>query len=267
MTFSSGIRSVRSTGRVATIASRSHITARCNARVDTAATDGGATTTLTRRRTLGGLLFAALSLPSVASPLAAVADPTESSAATTTKTYTDAIDGWQIDVPMSWTQGEGTLGDKPANRFSNAAGLQRVVGWVAPTSPTTSLAVTVKTPGADYTGLGSFGKVDDWAENLIASIDRSFMARARFGAGKNADPVVTASLVSSKEVGSGDNKKYLVEYVTGKTGEPTRRVFTAVSFGESGVLRRFYTVTASCLEDDVGADAEILREAVSSFQP
>ena len=141
-----------------------------------------------------------------------------------------------------------------------------MVGWVSSTTPTTSLAVTVKTPGADYTGLGSFGKVDDWAENLIASIDRSFMARATFGRGKNADNVVTAKLVSAKEVGSGDGKKYVVEYTTGKTGEPTRRVFTAVSFGERGMLRRFYTVTASCVEEDVGRDAEALRGMVGSFQ-
>ena len=197
------------------------------------------------------------------SPSPSFADAQESQ----NTTYKDTLDGWQIEVPANWTQGEGSLGDKKQDRFSNAAGMQRVVGWVSPSSPTTSLAVTVKTPGADYVGLGSFGRVDDWAENLVASVDRSFMAKARFGgSGKNAAPIVTAELVGAKEIGSGDGKKYVVEYVTGKTGEPTRRVFTAVCFGESGNLRRFYTVTGSCVEEDYSKFGDVLRASVSSFQ-
>jgi hypothetical protein len=44
------------------------------------------------------------------------------SAALSVETYTDAIDGWRIDVPSAWTKGEGSLGDKKVDRFSNAAG-------------------------------------------------------------------------------------------------------------------------------------------------
>ena len=218
---------------------------------------------LSRRVALGtGLSLLSGLIGTVASPRPSFAD----GAASQIAQYTDTLDGWRIDVPANWIQGEGSLGNKKQDRFSNAAGMQRVVGWVSPTSQTTSLAVTVKTPGADYTGLGSFGKVDDWAENLIATIDRSFMAKARFG-GKDASPIVTAKLVGAKEIGSGDGKKYIVEYVTTKTGEPTRHVFTAVCFGESGNLRRFYTVTASCVEEDYSSIGEGLRASVSSFQP
>ena len=218
---------------------------------------------VSRRITLGtGLSLLSGLFGTVASPRPSFADGAESQITL----YTDAVDGWRIEVPANWTQGEGSLGNKKQDRFSNAAGMQRVVGWVSPTSQTTSLAVTAKTPGADYTGLGSFGKVDDWAENLIATIDRSFMARARFG-GKDAPPIVTAKLVGAKEVGSGDGKKYVVEYVTTKTGEPTRHVFTAVCFGETGNLRRFYTVTASCVEEEYSSVGDGLRTSVSSFQP
>ena len=218
---------------------------------------------VSRRTALGtGLSLLSGVVGTVASPWPSFADGPESQIAQ----YMDAVDGWRIDVPANWTQGEGSLGNKKQDRFSNAAGMQRVVGWVSPTSQTTSLAVTVKTPGADYTGLGSFGRVDDWAENLIATIDRSFMARAKFG-GKDAAPIVTANLVGAKEIGSGDGKKYIVEYVTAKTGEPTRHVFTAVCFGESGKLRKFYTVTASCVEEDYTSVGEGLRKSVSSFQP
>jgi len=127
---------------------------------------------VSRRITLGtGLSLLSGLFGTVASPRPSFADGAESQITL----YTDAVDGWRIEVPANWTQGEGSLGNKKQDRFSNAAGMQRVVGWVSPTSQTTSLAVTAKTPGADYTGLGSFGKVDDWAENLIATIDLSLI--------------------------------------------------------------------------------------------
>jgi hypothetical protein len=186
-------------------------------------------------------------------------------------TYIDPIDGFTVDVPASWTLGEGSLGEKKQDRFSNAAGMQRVIGWVSPTTNNTSLAITVKTPGADYTGLGSFGKAEDFGENLVASIDRSFTSRSMFGS--NKQPIVTANLISAKEVGGtdGNSQKYIIEYVTSKTDQPTRHVWTAVTFGESNnstgyAIRRFYTITGSCRESDTDRVGPDLLKCIQSFR-
>lgn len=180
-----------------------------------------------------------------------------------TEVYNDAMDGFSINIPEGWTMGTGNLGDKKMDRFSNAAGMQRVLGWVPPDDDAgTSIAVTVKTPGADYTSLGSFGTALDFGEKLIVSIDRSYMARG--WGGKNDQSVVTARLLSTKET----RDRYLIEYETGKTGEPTRHVWTLVCFGENGKgLRRFYTVTASCIRERLPEVQERLFNAVESFNP
>lgn len=180
-----------------------------------------------------------------------------------TMVYNDELDGFSISVPQGWTMGTGNLGDKKSDRFSNAAGMQRVLGWApADANSATSIAVTIKTPGADYTGLGSFGTAQDFGEKLVVSIDRSYMAR---GWGRRPDdPVVTAKLLSAKET----NGRYLIEYETGKTDEPTRHVWTLVCFGENKKgLRRFYTVTASCTNENLEPLKNDLLGALESFEP
>eukprot|EP00889_Picochlorum_renovo_P004975 jgi/Picre1/32005/NNA_007353.t1 len=126
------------------------------------------------------------------------------------------------------------------DRFSNAAGMQRVVGFYPALNPDrASIAITVKTPGADYTGLGSFGSAIDFGEKLVVSMDRSYMTK-----GDPNMPVVTAKLISAKE----SSGKYVIEYETAKPGDATRRVWTSVCFGENPKgLRRFYTVTGRAL--------------------
>lgn len=44
----------------------------------------------------------------------------------------------------------------------------------------TNVTVLVTNVGADYTALGSFGSADSFGENLIASLDRSFLLRGGF---------------------------------------------------------------------------------------
>lgn len=73
-----------------------------------------------------------------------------------------------ITVPAGWEQGTGAIGEAGTltsnqARFSNAAGLRRVVAFVPPGNPQVSVAVTVQFIGPDYTQLSSFGKADDFA--------------------------------------------------------------------------------------------------------
>jgi hypothetical protein len=106
---------------------------------------------------LGGLPF----LRSGPAQAADAAPP----AAPASDMFVDPTDGFSLAVPRGWAQGGGALDGSngaPPSRFSNASGLQRVVAWVAPDAADVSIAVTVKTPGADYTGLGSFGSAQDF---------------------------------------------------------------------------------------------------------
>lgn len=174
--------------------------------------------------------------------------------------YSDDLDGFSILVPAGWALGTGDLGQKKMDRFSNAAGMQRVVGFYPALNPDrASIAITVKTPGADYTGLGSFGSAIDFGEKLVVSMDRSYMTK-----GDPNMPVVTAKLISAKE----SSGKYVIEYETAKPGDATRRVWTSVCFGENPKgLRRFYTVTGSCTVEQTKQLGPMLLKAVDSFTP
>ena len=150
--------------------------------------------------------------------------------------------------------------------YSNAAGLQRVIAFVPEATPDVNLAITVRTPAADFTSLGSFGTAIQWGESLVASMDRSYLlkvpqtGKGMFGGG---EPATVAKLVDVKE----SNGQYVVQYKLSKDGSPTRVVVSAVALGQSPKgLRRFYTVNGSCTEETEGQYWDVLNKAVASFK-
>lgn len=183
--------------------------------------------------------------------------------------YTDAQDGFTIQIPSGWSQGSGDLGGPqstdPRSRFSNAAGLQRVVAWVPSDASDVSLAITVRTPGADFTSLGSYGTAQDFGERIIAQMDRSFLLKGPAWAQKSgADAPTVARLLEARE----SRGQYIIQYSLGKAGEPSRVVVSAVALGTTPKgFRRFFTVTGSCREEEAGKYGAVLREAVESFTP
>lgn len=50
----------------------------------------------------------------------------------------------------------------------------------------TNVSIVVTNVGADFTKLGSFGTASAFGENLVASMDRRYLARAAWGANKDA---------------------------------------------------------------------------------
>lgn len=174
--------------------------------------------------------------------------------------YEDVGNGFAISFPSGWLIGKGDIGGKKT-RFSNGAGVQQVFAWYPPSEEMVSgksLAVTVKTAGADYTSLGSFGTAEQFAENLIAQMDQSFL-RKKSG---NSGSVTSARLIQCQE----KQNKYLIEYEVSKTKEPTRRVWTSVSLGKSASgVSKFYTATGSCKEEDVEEVGPLLKASVESL--
>ncbi len=55
------------------------------------------------------------------------------------------------------------------------------------------MSIVVTNVGADFTKLGSFGTASAFGENLVASMDRRYLARAAFGRNKDAIQVPTSS--------------------------------------------------------------------------
>lgn len=193
--------------------------------------------------------------------------------------YVDAEDGFTIRVPAGWIKGTGMLGDGDSSsqsssnnrsRFSNASGLQRLVAWVPPDATNSNaainLAVTVKTPAADYTSLGSFGSASDFGQNIVNMLDRSYLLKGPQWLRRQGDEenVTAAKLLSASE----SKGRYLFQYTVSKSGSPTRVVYSAVAMGTSpSGKRRFYTVNASCPEDNYEEFGAILQNAVQSFNP
>jgi hypothetical protein len=131
--------------------------------------------------------------------------------------------------------------------------------------------VTVRTPSADFTTLGSFGTAQQWGESVVVAMDRSYMlkktapkdGRGASGISSSGEPVPIAKLIDVKD----ENGQYIVKYTVSKAGSPTRVVISAVALGvspRSGV-RRFYTVNGTCTAETEGKYGEILQKAVASF--
>lgn len=179
--------------------------------------------------------------------------------------YVDPEDGFRIVVPTNWLIGTGQLGEGKQSIYSNAAGLQRVVGWTpmpetSGSRQDTSISITIKTPGADYTSLGSFGSATDFAEKLISQMDTRYMLRG-FG-NKHNVPITTATLIDARE----SKGKYFIEYKVSKSHEPTRLVWSCVAMGTTPRgQRRFFTVNATCREEDKAVYASVLKQCVESF--
>jgi hypothetical protein len=203
-----------------------------------------------------------------------IAISTDSALSSSNSVYTDALDGFSLTVPAGWQLGTGdALGgaasSDPKARFSNAAGLQRVVAFIPPSTSDVNLAITVRTPSADFTSLGSFGTAQQWAESLISAMDRSYMLKktapqnGRGAVSSGGEAVPIAKLVDVKD----KNGQYIVRYTVSREGSPTRVVISAVALGvspRSGV-RRFYTINGSCTTETEGKFGEILQTAVASF--
>lgn len=191
--------------------------------------------------------------------------PDQNFANITLDIYQDPKDGFSISIPNGWIQGSGDLGGNPSqnSRYSNAAGLQRIIAWFPPGNPNANLAITIKTSSADFTSLGSFGTAQDFGENIVSEMDRSYLFRGRFQQ-QSSPPVTTAKLIDARE----RDGCYIIQYSTSKQGEPTRMIVSAVALGNApNGIRRFFTVNGSWTEEENERYGNVLKNVVESFKP
>jgi hypothetical protein len=174
--------------------------------------------------------------------------------------FTDSVDQFSLTVPEGWAFGEGVLDGN--RKFSGASGSRRTLAWV-PTdgsASTTNVTVVVTNVGADYQSLGSFGSAYTFGTNLVNSMDRSYLLKAKVAP---PGPIMVAKLVDAKEIGS----TYSVEYTVQQLPEPQRHLKSRVALGYNGTYNRLYTLTAQCLEEDRGKYSATLDAVIKSFTP
>ncbi|KAK9833329.1 hypothetical protein WJX81_007047 [Elliptochloris bilobata] len=173
--------------------------------------------------------------------------------------YEDNTDNFSIQVPDGWMFGSG--GAAGGKAFSGSSGTRRALAWYPQTGGgDTNVTVLTTIVGADYTKLGSFGSAQDFGNNLVISMDRTYLLRRN----RNAGPVQRAKLLDAKE----QDRKYLLEYTVQKPEEDQPRHFlSAVSLGFNGRYNKLFTVTAQCLESELPRYRPMLQATINSFTP
>ncbi|MFS7996479.1 hypothetical protein Hanom_Chr12g01130451 [Helianthus anomalus] len=91
--------------------------------------------------------------------------------------YTDDVNKFKIMIPQDWQIGGG-----------DGNGFKSVTAFFPSESSNSNVSLVITGLGADFTKLESFGKVDEFAENLVSGLDRSWQR----------PPGVLAKLVDSK---------------------------------------------------------------------
>ncbi|KAF8072745.1 PPD3 [Scenedesmus sp. PABB004] len=175
----------------------------------------------------------------------------------------DVEDGFRLTVPSHWAAGEGQL--PGSTSFQGASGARRTLAWYPPEGGDVNLSLTITNTSAEFTKLGSFGNVFTFGQNLVNSMDRSFLLRVRGSTpvGTAEEPVQVAKLLDARET----RGMYYVEYTVEKQPGPKRHLYSLVALAYNGRYNRLYTLTGQCLEEQVDAAAPVLQAALKSFVP
>lgn len=153
--------------------------------------------------------------------------------------YENAADGFRLQVPKNWTVAEGKAEDGTATKGG-------IVVYPEGASARAVNATVVVTPVApDFTKLGSFGSALDFGQNMVNSMDRSFLIRSAWK--KPTGSVQTAQLVDA----TTKRGMYYVEYKLQKPEEGRKYLESLVALSNNGTYNRLYTLTLQCPEDEI----------------
>jgi hypothetical protein len=196
-------------------------------------------------------------------PLLSLASPAQADSFQLTE-YADGPDEFKLLVPEGWATGEGQAAGA---KFGGSTGARRALAWYPEGDiDSTNVSIVVTNVGADFTKLGSFGTPSAFGENLVASMDRRYLARSAWG--RNKDVIQEAELLAAKEGRKGNTNLYYIDYSLLKPGEDDKRIFqTAVALGFNGRYNRLFTLTAQCKKKDFPRLGESLQKIVASFEP
>uniref|UniRef100_A0A7S3QY67 PsbP C-terminal domain-containing protein n=1 Tax=Dunaliella tertiolecta TaxID=3047 RepID=A0A7S3QY67_DUNTE len=203
-------------------------------------------------------LFAAVAVAGGALSLPLVAPSIATAGSIPLTEFEDPVDKFKLGIPEGWVSGEGAIPTGPN-------GTRRTLAWFPPEGAARDLnvSVTITNVSFEFTSLGSFGNAGAFAQNLVNSLDRSYLLREQQRTGKpSKEPIQIAKLVDY------DSKRgmYYVEYTVQMLPQEPRHLFSAVALGNNGRYNRLYTCTAQCDETDVAANKAVLEAVVNSFR-
>lgn len=170
-------------------------------------------------------------------------------------TYRDPTNKYEIKIPEGWLSGSGQA---PGSSRST----RQALAWFPEGNADTNISVIVTNIGADFTSLGSFGDAQAFGENLVSSMDRSFLLRTP----KWTHPkegIQQAALINTKGLGT----KYFVEYTVTKPSQAQRHLLSLVALGNNGTHNKLYTATAQCREEQLTTWRPVLQTVLESFKP
>ncbi|KAK3425107.1 hypothetical protein EUGRSUZ_F01822 [Eucalyptus grandis] len=189
-----------------------------------------------RREIVLQLGFAALSLQGLASDALA-----ETGGKEDLQVYVDDVNKFKISIPQDWLVGKG-----------EPNGFKSVTAFYPKEDSTSNISVAITGIGPDFTKMGSFGKVDAFAESLVNGLDRSWQR----------PPGVAAKLINCQDA----NGFYYIEYSLQNPGEIQRHIYSAIGMAFNGWYNRLYTVTGQFVEDKSEGYRSKIEQAVNSFK-
>ncbi|XP_031405891.1 psbP domain-containing protein 3, chloroplastic isoform X1 [Punica granatum] len=158
------------------------------------------------------------------------------------KLYVDNANKFKISIPLDWQVGGG----EPNDSFKS------VTAFYPKEDLSSNVSVVITGIGPDFTTMGSFGKVDAFAESLVNGLDRSWQR----------PPGLAAKLIDCKAA----NGFYYIEYSLQNPGESRRHIYSAIGMASNGWYNRLYTVTGQFLEEESQRLSSKIEKAVASFR-
>ncbi|KAJ6799968.1 psbP domain-containing protein 3, chloroplastic [Iris pallida] len=189
-----------------------------------------------RRDALLGIFMTTVSFPVVAMKAIAETDVQEGF-----RTYEDETNKFRILMPEDWLVGAG-----------DTKSIKSVTAFYPEEASDSNVSVAITGIGPDFTGLKSFGSVDEFAETLVSGLDRSW----------RRPPGVAAKLIDCKS----KNGLYYIEYTLQNPGESRRHIVSAIGMAFNGWYNRLYTVSGQFVEDGSEKYRSQIEKAVSSFR-
>uniref|UniRef100_A0A0F7H196 Photosystem II reaction center PsbP family protein n=1 Tax=Goodyera fumata TaxID=1390594 RepID=A0A0F7H196_9ASPA len=191
-----------------------------------------------KRDTFLALLLSAASFPFIALGSSAA----ETDLRGSLRAYEDETNKFRIFVPEGWLVGAGETNNiKSVTAF-----------YPEEAASNSNVSITITGLGPDFTALGSFGKVDAFAETLVNGLDRSWQR----------PPGTAAKLINS----AAANGLYYIEYTLQNPGERRRHIFSAIGIASNGWYNRLYTVTGQFMDDEPENYQSLIEKSILSFR-
>lgn len=156
------------------------------------------------------------------------------------KKYEDTANKFSIDLPSEWTETVQTLPDR-----------RKISLYIKPDSNQKTLVFLAYTPvRADFTGLSSFGSVDEVAQATI-------LPKGELAGVKGIESEMLSATTAKQA--------YMFDYIQKVPEQPQTHFRTIFSLATGGISPVLVTITAQTPESDYGSLKPLFDEIIKSY--